>query len=85
MATDYAIFSGLETNEKQGTSTDYVKRQYIGNLGKKKMASSQSQPMAFVDGMILPLTFEDYKLRERLKDKAQSLILFATLHQELLL
>ncbi len=53
---------------KKGTSTDYVKRQYIGNVGKKENGIVAVTAYGLVDGMIVPLTFEVYKPRERLKD-----------------
>jgi SRSO17 transposase len=53
---------------KKGNSTDYVKRQYIGNVGKKENGIVAVTAYGLVDGMILPLTFEVYKPRERLKD-----------------
>jgi SRSO17 transposase len=54
---------------KKGKSTDYVKRQYIGNVGKKENGIVAVTAYGLVDGMILPLSFEVYKPRERLKDK----------------
>lgn len=54
---------------KKGKSTDYVKRQYIGNVGKKENGIVAVTAYGLVDGMIVPLTFEVYKPRERLKDK----------------
>lgn len=53
---------------KKGKSTDYVKRQYIGNVGKKENGIVAVTAYGLVDGMIVPLTFEVYKPRERLKD-----------------
>jgi SRSO17 transposase len=53
---------------KKGESTDYVKRQYIGNVGKKENGIVAVTAYGLVDGMILPLSFEVYKPRERLKD-----------------
>jgi SRSO17 transposase len=53
---------------KKGKSTDYVKRQYIGNVGKKENGIVAVTAYGLVDGMILPLTFEVYKPRERLKN-----------------
>ena len=53
---------------KKGTSTDYVKRQYIGNVGKKENGIVAVTAYGLMDGMIIPLTFEVYKPRERLKD-----------------
>lgn len=54
---------------KKGKSTDYVKRQYIGNVGKKENGIVAVTAYGSLDGMILPLTFEVYKPRERLKDQ----------------
>ena len=56
---------------KKGTSTDYVKRQYIGNVGKKENGIVAVTAYGLVEGMIIPLTFEVYKPRERLKDKEE--------------
>ncbi len=53
---------------KKGKSTDYVKRQYIGNVGKKENGIVAVTAYGLMDGMILPLSFEVYKPRERLKD-----------------
>lgn len=53
---------------KKGKSTDYVKRQYIGNVGKKENGIVAVTAYGLCEGMILPLTFEVYKPRERLKD-----------------
>jgi SRSO17 transposase len=53
---------------KKGESTDYVKRQYIGNVGKKENGIVAVTAYGLVDGMILPLSFEVYKPKERLKD-----------------
>ncbi len=52
---------------KKGQSTDYVKRQYIGNVGKKENGIVAVTAYGLVEGMILPLCFEVYKSRERLK------------------
>lgn len=59
---------------KKGSSTDYVKRQYIGNVGKKENGIVAVTAYGLVDGMIVPLTFEVYKPRDRLKptDEYQS-------------
>ena len=59
---------------KKGKSTDYVKRQYIGNVGKKENGIVAVTAYGLVEGMILPLCFEVYKPRERLKttDEYQS-------------
>ncbi len=52
---------------KKGKSTDYVKRQYIGNVGKKENGIVAVTAYGLVEGMIIPLCFEVYKPRERLK------------------
>jgi SRSO17 transposase len=52
---------------KKGNSTDYVKRQYIGNVGKKENGIVAVTAYGLVEGMIVPLTFEVYKPKERLK------------------
>ncbi len=61
-------------DRKKGTSTDYVKRQYISNLGKKENGIVVVTAYALFQGMILPLLFEVYKPREQLKsdDEYQS-------------
>jgi SRSO17 transposase len=56
---------------KKGNSTDYVKRPYIGNVGKKENGIVAVTAYGLVDGMIVPLTFEVYKPRERLKDNEE--------------
>jgi SRSO17 transposase len=45
---------------KKGNSTDYVKRQYIGNVGKKENGIVAVTAYGLVEGMIVPLTFEVY-------------------------
>lgn len=59
---------------KKDQSTDYVKRQYIGNVGKKENGIVAVTAYGQFQGMALPLTFEVYKPRERLKpgDEYQS-------------
>ena len=52
---------------KKGESTDYVKRQYIGNVGKKENGIVAVTAYGLFKGMILPLCFEGYKPKERLK------------------
>ena len=54
-------------DKKKGKSTDYVKRQYIGNLGKTENGIVAVTAYAVFCGMTFPLTFEIYKPRERLK------------------
>ena len=52
---------------KKGKTTDYVKPQYIGNVGKKENGIVVVTAYGLFKGMILPLSFEVYKPRERLK------------------
>lgn len=52
---------------KKGNSTDYVKRQYIGNVGKRENGIVVVTAYGLFKGMILPLCFEVYKPKERLK------------------
>ncbi|MEO1523465.1 MAG: IS701 family transposase [Cyanobacteria bacterium J06633_2] len=52
---------------KKGQRTDYVKRQYIGNVGKKENGIVAVTAYGLLQGMVLPLSFEVYKPRERLK------------------
>jgi SRSO17 transposase len=52
---------------KKGTSTDYVKRQYIGNVGKKENGIVALTAYGLFQGMVLPLSFEVFKPQERLK------------------
>lgn len=57
-----------ETGErKKGNTTDYVKRQYIGNLGKTDNGIVAVTAYAVLSGMTSPLMFEIYKPRERLQ------------------
>jgi SRSO17 transposase len=52
---------------KKGNTTDYVKRQYIGNVGKKENGIVAVTAYALYEGMVFPLLFEVYKPRERLR------------------
>ncbi|MEH2072207.1 MAG: IS701 family transposase [Nostoc sp.] len=52
---------------KQGRTTDYVKRQYIGNLGKIENGIVVVTAYGVIEDMTFPLTFQIYKPRERLK------------------
>jgi SRSO17 transposase len=52
---------------KAGKSTDYVKRQYLGNLGKIDNGIVAVTAYGVIKEMTFPLTFEIYKPHERLK------------------
>ncbi len=54
-------------DRKKGNKTDYVKRQYIGNLGKVENGIVSVTAYGVFCGMTFPLLFEIYKPRERLK------------------
>ncbi|MBP5978005.1 IS701 family transposase [Brasilonema sp. CT11] len=54
-------------DKKKGNTTDYVKRQYIGNLGKTDNGIVAVTAYAVISGMTFPLMFEIYKPRERLQ------------------
>jgi SRSO17 transposase len=54
-------------DQKQGRATDYVKRQYIGNLGKIENGIVVVTAYGVIEDMTFPLTFEIYKPRERLQ------------------
>jgi SRSO17 transposase len=54
-------------DKKQGRATDYVKRQYIGNLGKIENGIVAVTAYGVIEDMTFPLTFEIYKPREKLK------------------
>jgi SRSO17 transposase len=54
-------------DRKKGDKTDYVKRQYIGNLGKIDNGIVAVTAYGVFCGMTFPLLFEVYKPRERLK------------------
>ena len=54
-------------DRKKGRKTDYVSRQYIGNLGKVEQGIVAVTASGLIDGMTVMLTFEVYKPKSRLK------------------
>lgn len=54
-------------DRKKGKKTDYVSRQYIGNLGKIEQGIVAVTAYGLIDGMTVMLTFEVYKPKSRLK------------------
>ena len=58
-------------DKKKGNKTDYVKRQYIGNLGKIENGIVAVTAYGLVRGMTFPLIAKVYKPRERLKEGDQ--------------
>jgi SRSO17 transposase len=55
-------------DKKKGKTTDYVKRQYIGNIGKVENGIVSVNAYGLIEGMTIPLTSEVYKPKERLKE-----------------
>ena len=56
-----------ERDQKKGKSTDYVARQYIGNLGKTKNGMVSVNADAVVEEMTYPLLFKIFQPRKCLK------------------
>jgi SRSO17 transposase len=54
-------------DRKKGEHTNYVKRQYIGNLGKVENGIVAVTAYGVIEGITLPLMFEVYKPSERLQ------------------
>lgn len=54
-------------DKKKGKSTDYVTRQYIGNLGKTENGIVSVNAYGVVDGITYPLIFQIFKLKNRLQ------------------
>jgi SRSO17 transposase len=52
---------------KQGRATDYVNRQYMGNLGKVENGIVVVTASSVIDNITFPLSFEVTRSRERLK------------------
>ncbi len=56
------------TRIKKGTTTDYVSRQYIGNIGKTDNGIVSVNAYAVVEEITYPLIFKIFKPRKRLKE-----------------
>jgi SRSO17 transposase len=56
-------------DKKKGKTTDYVKRQYIRNLGKIESGIVSVNAYGYCEGMTFPLKFKVFKPRERLKQE----------------
>ncbi|WP_199321341.1 IS701 family transposase [Microcoleus sp. FACHB-831] len=54
-------------DKKKGKSTDYVTRQYIGNLGKVENGIVSVNAYGVVEGITYPLIFQIFKPKNRLK------------------
>ena len=55
-------------DKKKGKTTDYVARQYIGNLGKIENGIVSVNAYGILEGITFPLLFKVYKPRQRLKE-----------------
>jgi SRSO17 transposase len=55
-------------DKKKGKTTDYVDRQYIGNLGKVENGIVSVNAYGVWQGITLPLLFKVYKPKKRLKE-----------------
>lgn len=55
-------------DKKKGKTTDYVDRQYIGNLGKVENGIVSVNAYGILEGITFPLLFKVYKPRKRLKE-----------------
>ncbi len=55
-------------DKKKGKKTDYVKRQYIGNLGKVENGIVSVNVYGYGNGVTFPLKSKVYKPKERLKE-----------------
>jgi SRSO17 transposase len=55
-------------DRKKGTTTDYVARQYIGNLGKIENGIVSVNAYGVLDSITFPLTFAVFKPQKRLHD-----------------
>ena len=56
-------------DEKKGKATDYVAKQYIGNLGRTANGIVAVNAYAVVDNITYPLLFKVFKPRSQLKEK----------------
>jgi len=54
-------------DKKKGSTTDYVARQYIGNIGKVEQGIVSVNIYAIIDDITIPLLFQVYKPKSRLK------------------
>jgi len=54
-------------DKKKGRKTDYVSRQYLGKLGKIDNGIVAVTAWGLIDGITIPLIFEVFKPKERLK------------------
>lgn len=54
-------------DRKKGTTTDYVARQYIGNLGKIESGVVSVNAYGILEQLTFPLLFKVFKPKHRLK------------------
>lgn len=65
---EIAVIIDETGDKKKGNKTDYVKRQYIGNLGKVENGIVSVTAYGVFKEITVPLIAEVYKPRERLKE-----------------
>lgn len=56
-------------DKKKGKSTDYVARQYIGNLGKTENGIVSVNAYGVLEGITFPLIFKIFKPKSRLQEQ----------------
>jgi SRSO17 transposase len=56
-------------DKKKGKTTDYVKRQSIGNLGKIESGIVSVNAYGYCEGITFPLKFKVFKPKERLQEE----------------
>ncbi len=56
-------------DKKKGKTTDYVKRQYIGNLGKIESGIVSVNAYGYCEGMTFPLKFKVFKPKGRIQEE----------------
>jgi SRSO17 transposase len=56
-------------DKKKGKTTDYVARQYIGNLGKTENGIVSVNAYGVLEGITFPLIFKIFKPKSRLQEK----------------
>ncbi len=65
---DIVVIIDETGDRKKGKTTDYVSRQYIGNLGKIENGIVSVNAYGYCDGVTFPLKFKIFKPKGRLKE-----------------
>lgn len=66
--TEIVLIIDETGDEKKGKTTDYVARQYIGNLGKTENGRVSVNAYAVVENITYPLIFKIFKPKTRLME-----------------